>query len=459
LKKTITLTAVLLIIIFVSGAGYPDFDALTHPDTGVLSGGGSQPGALVFDTLHGVSPAMYNEDGVYNISAVFPKTESGEINRDILAYVQGEIDYFKSLAESGGFEMRYEARSYNRLLVSFKITAVGWNGEGEVVLNRARGLAYDLLTANRLVLGDLVDGGFGFELAGKEFNSFAFDTENLYLYLDTEIIMPISEFGKFFRAADYYTNITAGAGFAENTAEDAHFPADASLPPGWRKINPLLDLFEEKVKPAFQDNKKYIALTFDDGPCRSVTTRILDALAEYDAKATFFVLGHKIPILPDIVERMFREGHSVGNHSYNHRQLTQVTSSQMNWQILETNRLIESITGSQVILLRPPYGDSNSRITDFAKSLDMSIITWDIDPRDWTNSNAQSIADHIVQRAQDGSIILMHDVYEWTADAAEIVIKTLSEKDFVFVTVEELINMNDGLVPGVTYRSGKSTAR
>ena len=404
------------------------------------------------------------QEGNIRISAEYPRTESYEVNQEINRHVQREIDYFKNLVNWAELEMGYVPRAFNRHIVSFTIETTARGADGQPIFSRSSGLAFDLLSGRRLTLGHVIEGGiFGYS---EDFDSFAFDAENLHLYVDgSSMIIPVAQFGGFRAALNYEAGFNGG-GFASEDADylsqfvfagdmdDAHFPIDASMPPGWRRMDVVLDM-----QRAALTNNKYVALTFDDGPCRSVTTRILDALAKHDARATFFVLGHKIPIMPDLIQRMHYEGHRIGNHSYNHRQFTAISKSALEFQILETNRLIQEITNSPVTLLRPPYGAHDTRTANIARDLDMSIITWDIDPRDWVNFNPQSVADHIIERAQDGSIILLHDVYESTADAAIIVLETLSARGFVFVTVDELINMHAGLVPGLVYRTGKAVGR
>ncbi|MCL2407398.1 MAG: polysaccharide deacetylase family protein, partial [Defluviitaleaceae bacterium] len=139
-----------------------------------------------------------------------------------------------------------------------------------------------------------------------------------------------------------------------NTSPEAALPMDASRQPGWRQVRPILDIFEEieattqGIEPS--SHTRYIALTFDDGPHGVNTPRILDALARYEARATFYVLGSEVVRFPHIIQRMQDEGHLVGNHTFNHTQLNRrnVTEEIALWQLEETNRVIEEITGVRV---------------------------------------------------------------------------------------------------------------
>jgi peptidoglycan/xylan/chitin deacetylase (PgdA/CDA1 family) len=427
-----------------------------------------------------LTSAQLSEHGVFHVQASFPLTENEMVNAEIYNHVRREIDGFKQLTEGGRLEIGYVTRQYSRRLVGFTVHARGYTAEGVLAANNISGMAFDLQSGSRLELSDIFEGDFlwRFDALGipvdSSFRYFAFDTENLYIYLQGEITIPLTHFGNVF-AAEYEAeqalprppapeSPAIDAAIRDwhqvNEHEAADFPLDASNPPGWRQSEVALDMFKDIFEEqGTREGGKFIALTFDDGPERVVTTRILDMLAEYGAKATFFVLGHRISAMSDIIERMHREGHQVGNHSFDHRQLNAISASRMEWQITETNRLIEEITGTRVNLLRPPFGETNARVNEFARSLDMAIITWDIDPRDWANQNSAYLAEHIISRAQDGSIILLHDTFPSSADAAETVVRELTARGFTFGTVEELINMNAGLVPGLVFRNGRSGGR
>ena len=204
---------------------------------------------------------------------------------------------------------------------------------------------------------------------------------------------------------------------------------------------------------------KYIALTFDDGPESTFTPRLLDILAENNAKATFFVLGHRLERNADVLRRIAAEGHCIGNHSYNHKNLTVISTEAFHEQVDITNRLIKEITGYDAQLLRPPYGDRNQSVVDLLKEKNMSIIIWDIDPKDWQSKDSGAVYEHVVARAHDGDIILLHDIYESSVAAAEKIIVDLTAKGYVFVTVPELIGRYGEMEPGGVYRNGKGTVQ
>lgn len=209
------------------------------------------------------------------------------------------------------------------------------------------------------------------------------------------------------------------------------------------------DAFQREHDP----NAKYVALTFDDGPNHKTTSKLLDILKEHNAKATFFIVGQRVSGNESLIKRIYDEGHSIGNHSYNHSSLANLNSDNMNYQIAETNSLIENITDHRPVLLRPPYGDYNAAVSAQAKAQNMSLILWNVDPKDWKVRNVNKIYEHVLSYANDGDIIIMHDLYDESVGAVEKIISTLSEKGFVFVTVDELITKSRDLEPGYVYLS------
>ena len=194
----------------------------------------------------------------------------------------------------------------------------------------------------------------------------------------------------------------------------------------------------------------HIAITFDDGPHPTLTPILLDALKERGIKATFFLLGQEVDRHPEIVARMHEEGHSIGNHSYRHPRFIDIGRQAIINEIESTNRSIKTATGSVPTLLRPPYGLRNSTVLDVARYMDMSVVLWSVDPRDWDHRNAPLVRDNIINYAVDGSVVLLHDIHETSVEAAIMAIDVMIERGYVFVTVEELFLLSE-----LTLQAGK----
>lgn len=184
-----------------------------------------------------------------------------------------------------------------------------------------------------------------------------------------------------------------------------------------------------------KDERK-IALTFDDGPHPYYTEQLLKGLKERDVKATFFVTGKNVEEYPDIVKKMYEEGHLIGNHTYNHTQLTSKNRESFKEEIIKTNEVIKEATGEDTIYVRPPYGSWNK---EFEKELNMFPVLWTIDPLDWCSSNVSCIVDTVCAKAGENEIILMHDQYKSTVTAALKIVDRLKEEGYEFVTVDELM--------------------
>lgn len=181
--------------------------------------------------------------------------------------------------------------------------------------------------------------------------------------------------------------------------------------------------------------KPKVAITFDDGPSKLHTEKLLDGLLIRDVKATFFVIGKNIEGNEKIIERMNKEGHIIGNHTYSHAQLACVKLDVALEEISKSNEIIKEITENEVEYIRPPYGNWSQGLEDNVR---MIKVKWTVDPRDWSVLNADSVADYVVKVAKDGDIILLHDIYETSVEAALKIIDRLKEKGFEFVTIDEL---------------------
>ncbi len=182
--------------------------------------------------------------------------------------------------------------------------------------------------------------------------------------------------------------------------------------------------------------KKTVALTFDDGPHPTYTKKLLDGLLERGVKATFFVIGENIPGNEDLIARMEEEGHLIGNHTYDHVKICDMKKEDACYQVEQTSALVREITGHDTEFVRPPFGAWNP---DLECSFVMIPVLWDVDPLDWTTSNTSLVVQRVVEDADDQDIILLHDFYESSVDAALQIIDILKEEGFEFVTVDKLI--------------------
>lgn len=181
---------------------------------------------------------------------------------------------------------------------------------------------------------------------------------------------------------------------------------------------------------------KRIALTFDDGPHPVCTPQLLDGLKARGVKASFFITGQNAEKYPELVERMQREGHLIGNHTYSHIQLTKQNREQFREELVKTNGIIREITGEDPVFVRPPYGSWDKK---FEEELNMFPVLWTIDPLDWCTKDAGNVARRVISKAKENAVILMHDEYDSTVQAALSVVDALQGEGYEFVTVEEIL--------------------
>lgn len=194
----------------------------------------------------------------------------------------------------------------------------------------------------------------------------------------------------------------------------------------------------EKIKESMvlPKEEKKIALTFDDGPHPQFTESLLDGLKERGILATFFVTGEHAKLHPDIIERMNKEGHVIGNHTYSHMQLTQGNREQFKEELMKTNEILTEITGEEVLFVRPPYGIWDKKLET---ELNMIPVMWNVDPLDWCSDDVSGVVSRVINNAEENAIILMHDYYESSVTAALQIVDELQKKGYSFVTVEEIL--------------------
>ena len=181
-----------------------------------------------------------------------------------------------------------------------------------------------------------------------------------------------------------------------------------------------------------------VALTFDDGPNASSTPILLDGLKERKVRATFFLIGENVEKGENekIVKRMYEEGHLIGNHTYTHCNLSKLETGEAKKELEQTDTVIEKITGKQPAFARAPYGELP---VDSEQDLSRIYIGWTVDPLDWMTEDAGAVVKTVVEEINPGDIILLHDCYPSSVQAAIRIVDLLQGKGYEFVTVDHLI--------------------
>lgn len=195
--------------------------------------------------------------------------------------------------------------------------------------------------------------------------------------------------------------------------------------------------------------KRQIALSFDDAPDTHFTPQVLDALKKENVKATFFVVGNRSEKHPEIIKRIIQEGHAIGNHSYNHPNFAKLDDAAFREQITKTDQILKRLIGYRPVIVRPPYGNITEDQIKWLVSQNRKIINWNVDSLDWKGLSAEQVAINVLADIQPGSIVLQHSAggkgedLSGTVKAIPTIIKKLRADGVEFVTIPELLEMNN----------------
>jgi len=181
---------------------------------------------------------------------------------------------------------------------------------------------------------------------------------------------------------------------------------------------------------------KYVALTFDDGPNARYTEPLLEGLRKRGIRTSFFLVGECIDGKEELVKQMAEDGHLIGVHCMTHKDLTKESPEEAKKELEETREKIRAVTGIRSEYVRPPYGRWSGSLDEI---VDMIPVFWDVDSIDWRLKNTEKVTAKVVKDTKDGDIILMHDEFKTSVEAALRIIDNLTAKGYTFVTVDELM--------------------
>ncbi len=204
-------------------------------------------------------------------------------------------------------------------------------------------------------------------------------------------------------------------------------------------------------------NAPMVALTFDDGPdVSNITSRILDAFAAVGGHATFFQLGQRAEMYPEKIQRIVNEGHEIGNHTYDHGHMGDAVTSD---DIISANDAIEAAGGVRPVSFRSPGGNTTELIRQTCIQENMTLYYWSMDTRDWYTKDAAETVSYIKSHVEDGDIILMHNIYDSSAEAIEEILPWLVDQGYQLVTVSQLLVAKTGNLPepGLEYYTATKT--
>jgi peptidoglycan/xylan/chitin deacetylase (PgdA/CDA1 family) len=208
-------------------------------------------------------------------------------------------------------------------------------------------------------------------------------------------------------------------------------------------VSPRGELFGE-VFWRGPKNLKFIALTFDDGPQEPYTGQILDILKSYQVRATFFMVGSQVEKYPDLALRIYRENHATGNHTFSHANLLASSTERVLVEVKRGEEAINRATGATCRLFRPPHGFKNTDVIKACHQQGYSVIGWSEMAVDWNEKKPAVIASKVLERAQNGAIVLLHDGggdRSSTVEALPEIIMGLQEQGYSFVTIPQMLHI------------------
>ena len=403
---------------------------------------------------------------LYSCSLTYPQTEYEDINKYILDYITGIKDNFIQEMDSkdnySELNVDYTITCRTDSYLSLHITAAEPSAKKDEDIY----MSFDLKEQKRLSLGDFVKETTMQKLdyVVKKLLTEKKVEQTVQEMLLAEIESPdnqsilLSEDSMSFHLSGHSAGMVADPSNAVSVPyeELKGILPDSFLAAMGIMLYPAVDLHPNEIQDGDQEDSDglYVALTFDDGPHPINTPNILDTLEKYNAKATFYVIGQRVQLYPDVVKAAYDAGHEIGVHTWSHPLLTKLSATEIMNEIYQTSDAIASITGDYPKTLRPPYGAYNQLVKD---SVMFPIINWSVDTLDWKTKNVRSIVETVKAKTQNGSIILMHDIHKTSAEAVDTVVRDLSAQGYRFVTVSELLDItNPSEHAGIVYTHKKS---
>ena len=372
-----------------------------------------------------------SEDNEY-VSISYPVTNINVLDEEISSYVNKTYYEFKNMKYEDKPELNisytYKEINDDTVNVSLKTEIIA-----DKTINKIKTFTYNKSNKKFLSMEDLVDD--------LESLDYEIKKELLKKYQDADMDYLSNVSYDYFTVDDenltlYFNPVEIRSDYDELIYLD--IPLDS--------LDLLIDIDKSKDEELYFSIKKkniaaddkVVALTFDDGPSK-YTASILDVLKKYEACATFFVVGNRVPFYGDVLRRTLEEGNEIGNHSYDHKLLTRLSKEDFQDEVNKTQDAIKKATGFTPTLFRPTYGGYTNTLKSYT---DLRFVLWDVDSRDWEVKSKDKILKNVLPNVKSGSIILMHDGLKYGLNALEDIIKDLKDKGYKFVTISELLEFN-----------------
>ncbi|NHI79936.1 polysaccharide deacetylase family protein [Lactococcus petauri] len=408
----------------------------------------------------------------YRVFADYPKVKNEDINQGLEAFTDGEIAAFKvnypeNQKVMSEFYQNFETHRLSANIVGFKFNSMIMNKSMANPINSVHTKSYNLKTGSPLYITDILSSTSSL----SEISKIAYDKlSNEKIYKENKEEVSDLKEGLYPKEENFENFLLDNndlilffkpyqIGSRSNPVSSVKIPfneLDGIVKEEYLKSDSLNDSqssskalnSQNKKGEKSLGKKKLVALTFDDGPAPETTLRLLSILKKENVPATFFVLGNRVQFYPEIVRKAYQEGHQIGSHTYNHLNLPELPIEEAQKEVNMTRDIIKQTIGKDPEGTRPPYGATTPQITTIVNN---PVIQWSVDSLDWQSKNADSIEQTVLSEVYDGSIILMHDIYDSSVDGAQKVIIDLKKQGYTFVTVNQLIESRGNLENGKQY--------
>ncbi|MBK3495505.1 polysaccharide deacetylase family protein [Viridibacillus sp. YIM B01967] len=387
---------------------------------------------------------IISEDPRMPYSIQYPQTDNKAFNKVIKDAVYKTRDTYleemekrlqKDAKKVGNLTITFDTLQHKKNYYSFVLTTTTYKGTGYKD-QTVQTFMYDNKNNKQLYLNDVIKNENNLVKLASLVQQQIINNDKLKTYANTEKLKnatkPTFANYKHFSLTESNLYIYFDG---EQLSNDIKSISEIRVP--LTSLNSILAKpfqLEEKTANKLV-KKKQIALTFDDGPNAKVTPKVLKTLKKYDAKATFFMLGSQAMYNQKLAKKVADAGHEIGNHSFSHANLKNLSNAKIKSELTRTNQEIKNVTGKNPTLFRPPYGSVDKRVR---AQTNLPCILWDVDTLDWKYRNAKSLLTMIKMYAGNGDIILMHDIHPTTAQGLDAVLAYLQKQGFEFVTVSEL---------------------
>ena len=268
--------------------------------------------------------------------------------------------------------------------------------------------------------------------------------------LGVVIIAMVAQLVRLNRQGERLNTQTKTEASVDNSAENSKKAGESKKAKGTEAPQETQAPAVEHIRKDLDPDKPMVALTFDDGPYAPVGNRIMDCAEQYGGRVTFYVVGNRVNSYKSEIQRMYANGHEIGNHTQDHKYLQKLGAQEIRQQVEACNQAVAAITGEAPKTVRLPGGGKNSTVL---ANISQPIVLWNVDTLDWKTRNAASSVQTVLNQVKDGSVVLMHELYNASGDAAVTIIPALVERGYQLVTVSELAQFRGGLAGGTVYYS------